>query len=65
MHSENSIVVKTQLTMVIDDWAKVLDNHGQVDTFILKRLSIHLRMDSLIANYFQLFSNGICWTALK
>ena len=26
---------ETQLTMVIDDWAKVLDNQGQVDTFIL------------------------------
>ena len=26
---------ETQLTMVIDDWAKELDNHGQVDTFIL------------------------------
>ena len=26
---------ETQLTTVIDDLAKVLDNHGQVDTFIL------------------------------
>ena len=26
---------ETQLTTVIDDWAKVLDNHGQVDTCIL------------------------------
>ena len=26
---------ETQLTTVIDDWVKVLDNHGQVDTFIL------------------------------
>ena len=26
---------ETQLTTVIDDWAKVLDNKGQVDTFIL------------------------------
>ena len=25
----------TQLTTVIDDWAKVLDSHGQVETFIL------------------------------
>ena len=25
---------ETQLTAVIDDWAKVLGNHGQVDTFI-------------------------------
>ena len=26
---------ETQLIMVIDDWAKILDNQGQVDTFIL------------------------------
>ena len=26
---------ENQLTTVIDDWAKVLDNHSQVDTFIL------------------------------
>ena len=26
---------ETQLTMVINDWAKLLDNRGQVDTFIL------------------------------
>ena len=26
---------KTQLITVIDDWAKILDNQGQVDTFIL------------------------------
>ena len=25
---------ETQLTMVINDWAKILDNRGQVDTFI-------------------------------
>ena len=25
---------ETQLTTVIDDWAKVLDNHGQVDTLL-------------------------------
>ena len=27
---------ETQLTTVIDDWAKILDNQGQVDTFILE-----------------------------
>ena len=27
---------ETQLTTVINDWAKVLDNRGQVDTFILE-----------------------------
>ena len=26
---------ETQLTTVINDWAKILDNSGQVDTFIL------------------------------
>ena len=26
---------KTQLTTVIHDWAKILDNRGQVNTFIL------------------------------
>ena len=26
---------ETQLTLVINDWAKILDNGGQVDTFIL------------------------------
>ena len=30
MRSENGIVVK-----LIDDWEKVLNNHGQVDSFIL------------------------------
>ena len=28
-------ICETQLTMVIHDWAKILDNRGQVDTFIL------------------------------
>ena len=26
---------ETQLTIVINDWAKILDSRGQVDTFIL------------------------------
>ena len=44
---------ETQLTTVIDDWAKVLDNHGQVDTFILdfEKALDTLRMNSLKANY--------------
>ena len=37
MHSGNGIVVETQLITVIDDWAKILDNQGQVDTFNYKR----------------------------
>ena len=36
MHSGKVIhVVVKQLTTVINDWAKILDNRGQVDTFIL------------------------------
>ena len=34
MHSGKDIC-ETQLTTVINDWAKILDNRGQVDTFIL------------------------------
>ena len=43
---------ETQLTTVINDWAKILDNRGQVDTFILD-FEIHLihpLMNSLKAN---------------
>ena len=36
---------ETQLTTVINDWAKILDNGGQVDTFILDSI-----MNSLKAN---------------
>ena len=41
-----------QLTTNINDWAKILDNQGQVDTFILdfEELSIHPHMNSLKAN---------------
>ena len=43
---------ETQLTTVIKDWAKILDNRGQVDTFILdfERHLIHTLMNSLKAN---------------
>ena len=43
---------ETRLTAVINDWAKILDSGGQVDTFILdfeKAFAI-LRMSSLRAN---------------
>ena len=45
-------ICETQLTTVINDWAKILDNRGQVDTFILvlKRHLIHPLMNSLKAN---------------
>ena len=35
-HSGSGIeLCKTQLATMINDWAKILDNKGQVDTFIL------------------------------
>ena len=34
MPSGKSIAVKTQLITVINDWVKILDKSGQVDTFI-------------------------------
>ena len=43
---------ETQLTTVINGWAKILDNRKQVDTFILdfERHLIHPLMNSLKAN---------------
>ena len=42
---------ETQLTTVINDWAKILDNRGQVDTFILDfERAFHSIMNSLKAN---------------
>ena len=35
MHSGNGFSCETQLITVIDNLAKILDNQGQVDTFIL------------------------------
>ena len=48
MHS-----LETQLTTVIDDWAKVLDNHDHVDTFIfdLGKAFDTPRMHFLKTNY--------------
>ena len=44
--------LETQLTMVINDWAEILDNQGHVDTFILdfEKVLIHPLMISLKAN---------------
>ena len=55
---------ETQLTTVINDWAKMLDNRGQVDTFILDfenafDTSAHELLKS------KLFSYGICGKTLK
>ena len=43
---------ETQLATVMNDWAKILDNKGQVDTFILdfEKLLTHLHMNSLRVN---------------
>ena len=55
---------ETQLTTVIDDWAKVLDNHGQVGTFILDlEKAFDTPPHELLKS--KLFSYGIGGTALK
>ena len=55
---------ETQLTTVIDDWAKVLDNHGQVDTFILDfENAFNTPPHELLKS--KLFSYGIVETTLK
>ena len=43
---------ETQLTTVINDWAKILDNRGQVNTFILdfEKAFDNPLMNSLKAN---------------
>ena len=42
---------ETQLTTVINDWAKILDNQGHIDTFIWisKNFFDTLHMNALIA----------------
>ena len=55
---------ETQLTAVIDDWAKELDNHGQVDTNILEFVkAFDTPPQELLKS--KLFSYGIGWTSLK
>ena len=55
---------ETQLTKVIDDWAKVLNSHGQVDTFILDfEKAFDTPPHELIKS--KLFSYGIGGTTLK
>ena len=55
---------ETQLTMVIDDWAKVLYNYGQVDTFILDfEKAFDTPHHELLKS--KLFSYGIGGTTLK
>ena len=54
----------TQLITVINDWAKILDNRGRGDTFILdfEKAFDHPLMNPLKAN---LFSYGIGGKTLK
>ena len=55
---------ETQLTTVIDDWAKALDKHGQVDTFILDfEKAFDTPPHELLKS--NLFSCGIRGKALK
>ena len=55
---------ETQLATVINDWAKILDNKGQVDTFILdfEKASDTSPTKLLMS---KLFSNGIGGKTLK
>ena len=55
---------ETQLTMVINDWAKILDNTGQVDTFILDfEKAFVTPLHELLKS--KLFSYGIGGKILK
>ena len=57
---------ETQLTTVINDWAKILDNRGQVDTFILdfeKAFHFDTPPHELLKS--KLFSYGIGGKTLK
>ena len=55
---------ETQLTTVINDWAKILDNGGQVDTFILDfEKAFDIPPDELLKS--KLFGCGIGGKTLK
>ena len=55
---------ETQLTTVINDWAKILDNRGQVDTFILDfEKAFDTPTHELLKS--KLFSYGIGGKTLK
>ena len=55
---------ETQLTTVINDWAKILDNRGQVDTFILDfEKAFDTPPNELLKS--KLFSYGIGGKTLK
>ena len=48
MHFGKKHSCETQLITVIDDWAKILDKGGQVDTFIL---DFERAFDTPLMNY--------------
>ena len=55
---------ETQLATVIDDWAKILDNQGQVDTFILDfEKAFDTPLHELLKS--KLFSYGIGGKTIK
>ena len=55
---------ETQLTTVINDWAKILDNRGQVDTFVLDfEKAFDTPPHELLKS--KLFSHGIDGKTLK
>ena len=55
---------ESQLTTVINDWAKILDNRGQVDTFILDfEKAFDTSPHELLKS--KLFSYGIGGKTLK
>ena len=63
MHSRKDSC-QTQLTTVINDWAKILDNRGQVDTFMLDfEIAFDTPPHELLKS--KLYSYGIGGKTLK
>ena len=64
MHSEKGHSCETQLTTIINDWVKILDNGGQIDTFILDfEKEFDTRPHELLKS--KLFGCGIGGKTLK
>ena len=53
---------ETQLTTVIDDWAKILDKQGQVDTFILV---FENEFDTPLMNYLKANYLAMEWEKIQ
>ena len=51
---------ETQLTTVIKDWAKILNNKGQVDTFIM---DFEKAFDNPLMNSFKIRKGNISFKA--